>query len=277
MKILVTGASGNPVATWLAEHLKAKGHELRTYLANWSEPAELVTYDLIIHGDELRGRYSCRAEPIKAAKVNVGLTASLARAAAAECVPFVYLSSGEAAIGADLYGLTKLAGEQAAALYARQTGCQIIRLNGVYGPGLGGGLDEPQPNRFLGLGLQAKDDGLPYAAHEQVRRGWTYVSDAVRAIRLIVEDGRPGSWNVGRWDNELSMFDLARAAFSAAGADPDLVLPATFPPDAPDRRTPDTAALGSLGWAPSVELEYGLEVTAAWPGHSRRLPTELVD
>lgn len=288
MNIWITGGKGtkrpNFIVAWLREHLEATG-EHDVFASSWDaterERDDFVQVmrsskaNVIIHGDELRGEYACRKQPLTAAEVNVGTTAMLAQAAAEAVVPFVYLSTSEATIGQDLFGLTKLAGEQAAWLYAQKTGVQIIRLYGVYGPGVRG-IDAPMPNRFVEQALVP--EGI--LAHDSIHRGWTYVSDAVRAIRLIVEDGRPGIWSVGRWDNDLTMFDLAQRACTVAGRDPSvLVGKAGWPPAAHMSKSPDTTAVRSLGWEPEVSLEDGLRDTAAWmlrpgdhePGHSVRV------
>lgn len=273
MKIWITGTSKAPrtnyVADWLAEHLEAAGHEVYASgwdpvireRGSWVEVLRSSGADLFIHADELRGGYACRKQPVAAAGVNVGGTALVAQACAEAVVPFVYLSTAEVTVGADLFALTKLAGEQAAQLYAGASGCQLIRLSGVYGPGAARGLDAPMPNRFIEQALA----GDELISHTEIRRGWTYVSDAVRAIRLIVEDGRPGIWNVGRHDNELTMFELAQACAASAGESyAGDVGEAGWPPGAPATRALDTTALLSLGWEPQVELDEGLRETAAW-------------
>lgn len=272
MNVWITGELAslrrNYIAGWLHEHLEAAGHKV--FMSTW-DPADdercpdWVTVlgssraDLVVQADELRGAHACRRSPLAAAAINVGGTAVLAKACAEAAVPFAYLSTAEVTVGADLFALTKLAGEQAAQLLASKTGCQIIRLSGVYGPGIRGVLDDPTPNRFLRYALD--DDDL--TAHDEIRRSWTFVADAVRAIRLIVEDGRPGIWSVGRKDEEVTMFELASAAVRTVGSGREPAA-AGWPPAAPTTRPLDTTALMSLGWEPKVSLEDGLRETAAW-------------
>lgn len=284
MRILIAGqneARCNYLVLWLDHYLGKEGsHEVFSegFSSNWDpcngrrewlERLRTSNADVLVQADELYGAHACRLDPVGAAAVNVGGTAVLAQAAAEAVVPFVYLSDSSVVLGADLYGLTKLAGEQAASLFARKTGVQIIRLHGVYGPGAPHGADAPAPNRYVERALNREE----ILAHDTVYRGWTYVADAARAVRLIIEDGSPGLWNVGCFDNELSMHELAEAACAAAYSDDgplhsgrasNVVSPA-WDPGVPPRFTVDTAALRSLGWEPEVDLEEGLrEIVAAW-------------
>lgn len=274
MNIWIVGATqGGPeqrhfLADWFVEHLEA--HPAHTLFASswhvgdrergeWVEVLRSSDADVLVNFAQLGGGYRCQRLPLTAAELNVGGAALLAQAAAEAGVPFVQVSSSEATVGDSLYGITKLAGEQAARLHA--PACQVVRLYGVYGPGGGGDLDGPLPNLLLVAQLT---DGPRERLHEQVRRGWCYAADAARALRLIVEDGRPGLWNVGRFDNELSMLELGRLAATAAGADPALLTPAPWPPNAPVTKSPDVSALLALGWQPEVELPEGLAKTAEW-------------
>lgn len=281
MKIWITGTSkaarSNYVADWLCEHLEAAGHTpfvtswdpVEIARARWVEVLRSSNADVLVQADELRGGYACRNEPARAAAVNVGGTAVMAQAAREAGVPFAYLGSAEATVGTDLYGILKLAAEQAARLHSPQ--CQLIRLSNLYGPGAAAGLDAPMPNRFLEWAYNDE----PVSAHTDLWRSWCHVGDAVRAIRMVLEDGRPGIWNVGCDDNAaLSMFELARhAARIARRADENEieVTEAGWKPGAPRTRSLDTTALLSLGWEPQVNLEEGMRDTAAW----LRLPAQV--
>lgn len=265
MKIWIIG--GGYLTSWMREHFEAAGHDV--YLSSWDpterhqrdwvEVLRSSFADLVINAYDLPSEIGCRRNPVLAGAA-AGSAAVIAQACRETSTPLVYLSSSEAAVGGGLYGQAKLFAEQAGRLYAAPSGYQIVRLYGVYGPGHYAPHEIPEPAKIV---LRAQRDHVLYA-HRDVYRGWCYVTDAVRALRLIVEDGRAGVWNIGRWDNEVTMFELAEMACTVVGVDPGRVVGAPLPAAVPQRKTPDTAALLSLGWEPRVALEKGLQATAAW-------------
>jgi UDP-glucuronate decarboxylase len=70
---------------------------------------------------------------------------------------------------------------------------------------------------------------------------------------------------------ELTVSDLVRRVLTLTGSKSEVVhLP--LPVDDPRRRKPDIGrAQAILGWEPKVELQAGLESTAAWFGEEQRL------
>lgn len=269
MKILMTGADGF-VGSWLAEHLQAAGHDVKharlpTYdverhEARWFELFdEIAQPDLVLHLAAIVGREAGERHLPATAAVNAGGTALLARAARRAAVPqFCYVSSSEAPLGLNMYGLSKLWGEQAAQLYF--PGCQIIRLYMPYGPGHPPGRGRAALTNFLWAAARRE----PLTVHAGASRPWCWIGDTVRGMRLVLEDGRGGIWNVGRSDNERSMLEVAELACDLTGAPRDLIELFDLPRGYAAAKHPDTTALLNLGWRPEVELGEGMARTLAW-------------
>jgi UDP-glucuronate decarboxylase len=95
-------------------------------------------------------------------------------------------------------------------------------------------------------------------------RSFCYVSDLVDGlVRLMDSDVTDGPVNIGN-PHELTVGDLVQRVLRMTGSASDVTyLP--LPEDDPRRRRPDiTKARERLGWQPRVELQDGLEATAAW-------------
>nr|WP_295370718.1 UDP-glucuronic acid decarboxylase family protein [uncultured Sphingosinicella sp.] len=103
-------------------------------------------------------------------------------------------------------------------------------------------------------------------------RSFCYVSDLVDGLmRLMDSEPAPGApVNLGN-PNELTVSDLVRRVLALTGSDSQVVhLP--LPVDDPRRRKPDIGrAQAILGWEPRVQLQQGLEATAAWFADEQRL------
>src|SRR5262249_57894318 len=106
-----------------------------------------VAPDVVVHSAARIGVVRCEDEPELAVRSNVLATALVARAAATHGTRIAFVSTSDvygSAAAADeetppapesFYALTKLWGEQAAALYAPE-GLAILRLANPYGPGV---------------------------------------------------------------------------------------------------------------------------------------------
>lgn len=159
----------------------------------------------------------------------------------------------------NLYGLSKLWGEQVARLYDPQ-GLTCLRLSMPYGPGLPAGRGRAAMVNFLYNALRRE----PITVHEGSERSWCWVGDTVRGIRMIIESELGGAWNVGRDDLAVPMLEVAVRACKMTGAPTSLIELV----DPPGRQTVvkrlSTEKLRSIGWEPRVELEEGMERTLAW-------------
>jgi len=145
----------------------------------------------------------------------------------------------------------------------------LIRPFNVFGPGFR--LDDQRvlPD-FMTSVLNREpivllSDGRP-------TRAFCYVSDAVRAMLLLLVSGRGGeAFNVGNDEGEISMAELAqlvvRAAAEVTGDNPvPVTLGESADPayltDNPQRRCPDLTKLrAAVDWNPNVSVAEGLRRT----------------
>ncbi len=132
------------------------------------------------------------------------------------------------------------------------------------------------PEKLIPLVILNALDGRPlpiYGDGRQVR-DWLFVEDHCRAIRRVLDAGRPGeTYNVGG-DCERTNLEVVEATCAAV----DALRPGLphgpcrslirFVPDRPghDRRYAIDAAkiAGELGWSPEVGFDAGLRMTVAW-------------
>ena len=274
MKVLVTGASGF-VGRALVEELRhADGayevHALGRQdgdLADEGVARAAVAEakpDVVVHAAARIGVVRCDEEPEQAIRSNVLGTALAARAAAEHGARLSYLSTsdvyGAAAVADEetppapesLYAHTKLWGEQAAALYAPE-GLTVLRLANPYGPGVEAG----QPKGAVSTMLRQADAREPIPVFAGEARAFCWIGDVVRAIRLVLESGEEGTFNVG-WDGELvALADVARVACELTGAPQELIEEVEAPPGRVMTRIA-TEKIRALGWRPEVSLDEGM-------------------
>lgn len=144
-----------------------------------------------------------------------------------------------------------------------------VRPFNVYGPGFrlddGRVLPDFMTAVLAGNPIQLLSDGTP-------TRAFCYVADAVRAMILLLLDGRGGeAYNVGNDESEISMRDLAHLVAeigtNETGRQPVKVVFETsddpaYLVDNPMRRCPDLRKLRStIDWCPLVPLATGLRRT----------------
>jgi nucleoside-diphosphate-sugar epimerase len=163
-----------------------------------------------------------------------------------------------------VYDESKRFGEALVMHYSRAEGvdARVVRIFNTYGPHSRPGDGRVVPNLLTqalrGEPLTIYGDGLQ-------TRSFCYVSDLVRGIEAAMfADGTAGEvFNLGNPDeytvNEFA--DVIERLFVTA---PRRVY-YPLPTDDPTRRRPDiTKARAVLEWEPTVDLEYGLQQTAAW-------------
>jgi nucleoside-diphosphate-sugar epimerase len=84
------------------------------------------------------------------------------------------------------------------------------------------------------------------------------------AIRLIIESGQDGPFNVGRDDQPLPMVDLARMACRLTRAPEDLITEVDPPANQTVVKRLATRRIRELGWRPQISLEEGILGVLDW-------------
>ena len=276
MRVLVTGASGF-VGRALVEELRhgERAYEVRPFERRDGDLADEgiaeralaeARPDVVVHSAARIGVVRCEDEPLLALRSNVLSTVHMARACAAHGARLAYVSTadvyGVAAVADEetplapesLYALTKLWGEQAAQLYA-PAGLVVLRLANPYGPGV-----EPGEGKgALPTMLAQAERGERIPAFSGEARTWCCIGDVARAVRLVLESGAEGVFNVGSDADPVTLVDAARIVCAVTGASPELI-DETEPPAG--RVTPSISVerLRALGWRPEVGLEDGLRL-----------------
>jgi len=159
------------------------------------------------------------------------------------------------------YGVTKLAAEHLALLYARNFGMPAVALRyfTVYGP-----RQRPDMgfNRFIAALLAGKPIGV-YGDGGQTR-DFTFVADAVEANLAAAERGVAGrAYNVGG-GSRVSVNHVLETLGKIAGRAPEVTHGAPQPGDPRDTGADIARARADLGWSPLVPLEDGLARQYAW-------------
>ncbi len=136
---------------------------------------------------------------------------------------------------------------------------RIVRIFNTYGPRM-----RPNDGRVVSNFIVQALSGEPitiYGDGSQTR-SFCYVDDLVRGIISLLDSDHVGPVNLGN-PGEFTIGELAEIV--RAQIDPALpIRNLPLPTDDPTRRRPDITLAGELlGWAPSVDLEDGLERTVA--------------
>ena len=160
------------------------------------------------------------------------------------------------------YDEGKRFGDAITKAYEREYGLKniIIRFFNTYGPRMrGGDFYGRVIDRFV---RQAQNnESLTIYGDGSQTRSFTYVSDAVLAILMLIEKGTLGEiYNVGS-DNEIEILKLAGIVKEVLNSSSEIkFLP--LPEHDPKRRAADITKIKKLGYKPEVSLQDGIKLMA---------------
>jgi UDP-glucose 4-epimerase len=166
------------------------------------------------------------------------------------------------------YGGSKIVSELIAFNYGQDhfRKVQVFRPHNVFGPNMGWKHVEPQ---FIMRALAAKDAHPDGTAPFEIQgdgtetRSFCYVDDVVQGILTMYEKGGHREiYHIGS-DEEITIRELAGRIGKIVGVDLD-IRPTELAAGGTPRRCADISKMRALGWSPTVDLDEGLERTAAW-------------
>lgn len=135
----------------------------------------------------------------------------------------------------------------------------VVRPSNNYGP-------YQFPEKVLPLFVTNLIDGLPvplYGDGGNVR-DWLFVEDNAAAIDTVLRKGAAGEiYNVTP-KQEVTNLEITHKVLAAFGAGDDMIRRVPDRPGHDRRYSIDGTKIRSLGWAPEVALDAGLERTIAW-------------
>lgn len=236
----------------------------------------------------------CNANPLETLRVNVEGTESVLRACRAAGSPRLVFASTAAVYPAqagplaetlapaplDIYGYTKLFGEQLVAAHQRQTGSTvaIARLFNVYGPRETSPHLIPQLLEQLLAGVDVIQVG-----NLEPRRDYVYVDDVARGLYELgtVPTAEPNALlraNIGT-GAEYSVREVLEALQQVTGRSIRIVQdPARMrPSDRPHLQSDPRMLKTLVGWAPDTSFITGLTELYHWSMAQAELHVQAAD
>lgn len=282
MKVVVTGSEGF-IGSHLVRELRNVGHivtgmDIKLGVGHdASNPNNLSAVfakadpDVVVHLAAHVGRLFGEDDVMQTVRENAGMTTVVAQMAGDRGARMVYASTSEVygdngeamchelqgpwTLPHNLYGLSKLWGEEACKLYAPNR-FTALRFSMPFGPGLPAGRGRAA---IINLLWQARN-GMQMPVHRGAERSWCWIGDTVRGARLAIENG-DGPYNVGRSDNAMTMERVAQMACELTGADPGLIKIIEPPARQTVVKRLSMKRIWELGWEPTVSLEDGMRWT----------------
>ena len=276
MRVLCTGASGFIGRHVSAELINCQHEVCRTDIVSdgrdLSLPGALDVVlirflpDVVLHLAAQPGRLFADRDPSETIRLNSTMAMEVARSCAKHSVRLAYVSTSEVYGATDqvcredddckpinLYGLTKLWGEQVTRLYAPDA--IVIRPSMCYGSHMPTGYGRAALPTFI-------DDAIHHheiMVHAGTERSWCYITDIATAIRLVLEQGSASTtYNIGRDDEPHEMLEIAMMACDLAGVDHDLINVVDPPQMLSPVKRLSMDRLCSLGFKPLVNLDDGM-------------------
>lgn len=240
--------------------------------------------DVVIHAAGIAGIDTVIKNPVKTMRVNMMGTANALEAARINGIKdrFVDFStsevfgsmaykssetdqtvSGSAGEARWVYAVSKLAGEHLAHAYYKQFNLPVVTVRpfNVYGPGQTG---EGAIQIFIKKAL--KNEDIHIDGDGAQIRAWCYVDDFVDCILRCVEDPKAigESFNIGNARAVITILGLAQTVCRVLKSDSKIVFDAPLSADIALRIPSVEKADKLLGFKAQIDLEEGVERTAAW-------------
>ncbi|MFQ5814163.1 MAG: NAD-dependent epimerase/dehydratase family protein [Anaerolineae bacterium] len=163
------------------------------------------------------------------------------------------------------YGWEKLYAERMAMAYGRHTDMKvrIARFQNCYGPeGTWRGGREKAPAAICRKVAEAEDGGIIKVWGDGTAiRAYTYVSDLVEGIYLLMHSGLEGPVNIGS-SEYVTVDELVETVIEIAGK--EIHKQYVEGPVGVQARNFSKARIHSLGWEAKVSLEEGIALTYPW-------------
>jgi UDP-glucose 4-epimerase len=249
--------------------------------ANLTQVLQNVSPEVVFHLAAIHYIPYCNAHPLETIRVNVEGTESVFRACRSANIPRVVFASTAAVYPAqsgplsiditpaplDIYGYTKLFGEQLAEWHQQQTKrtTVIARLFNVYGPRETSPHLIPQLLEQLVGGIERLQVG-----NLDPKRDYVYVDDVARSLYelAVVAVDTPDTLlraNVCT-GKEYSVREVLDALQEITGRSIEIVQdPARMrPSDRPNLQGDPTALRNIVGWAPETDFREGLAGLLEW-------------
>jgi len=160
------------------------------------------------------------------------------------------------------YGVSKLAGERYAAVFANlyDLSCSSVRLFSVYGP-----RQRKQVVFDLLDRISQGPDRLEVYGDGTQERDFVFVRDVANAMVMVAEraPGRGEAYNVAS-GTVSSIAELVTALCGSLDAAPEIVYSGLVGPGDAEKWSVDISALRSLGFSPDWDLAAGLAATRDW-------------
>jgi nucleoside-diphosphate-sugar epimerase/GT2 family glycosyltransferase len=174
-----------------------------------------------------------------------------------------------------LYGTEKLISEILLAQFEQKMDIRIARFHNVFGPGgVWNNGREKAPAAMLRKAIVI--DLLNHMGYSDVsfeiwgdgkqRRSFLYIHDAVEGVLKLLDSGDTKVCNIGS-DKAVTIQGLVELALKSAGVDRAYVqfsYDTAKPVGVSSRNSNNEHVQQALKWQPSISLEEGMKMTAAW-------------
>ncbi len=244
--------------------------------------------DVVIHLAARAGVRPSIVNPMSYISANIVGTGSVLQAVERSQVPHLVLASSSSVYGAtssppfseaesadrpsSLYAATKRANEMAAYTYHHLYGTTIscLRFFTVYGP-------RQRPEMAIHKFTRLIDDGdeLPLYGNGSSLRDYTYIDDIVTGV--LASADRPNGfrvYNLGTTD-KVQLTHLVAMIGDRLGKRPNIRHLPEQGGDVPFTHADISLAAAELDYAPTTDIDLGLDRFLDWYRHSRRRPSPV--